>query len=1266
MSEQPSQNLGDLDVGLARRIDAVCRRFEADWREGRQQRIEGYLDDVPDEGRPALRAELGALERELRQPEETVVRPEAGHSAAPEPETAPNSSTIAEAPTIAPRPSPTSPVLDAAPSSVDELSTLPPSYQPGPPHDQPTAAMLGQDPSATPGASEPNRIRYFGDYEIIRELARGGMGVVFQARQVSLNRTVALKMILAGHLANDTDVKRFYTEAEAAANLDHPGIVPIYEVGQHEGQHYFSMGFVEGQSLSQRLADGPLPPRQAAALIVKVAEAIEYAHQRGVIHRDLKPHNILLDQNGNPRVTDFGLAKKLKDDSRLTGSGQIMGTPSYMPPEQAGGKRGDVGLPADVYALGATLYALITGRPPFQAATAMDTVLQVISDDPVPPRRLNASVPIDLETICLKCLEKEPGKRYVSAEALGEDLCHYLAGEPIGARPVGRAERAWRWCKRNRAVAALLASVLLITVLGSVGVTVALIYALRAKRDLAHQLDLTSAAEGEARDSQRATAEQLVKTKAALLNADTAIYRNDISMAQRSLAAGDVYETVRALGRTRPEFRSWEYAYLEASANRRASAPPVPIARGLAVAFSPDGTRLALAGPALIPQGTPDREAKGIVTIVDAASGREQLRLAGPGRFDPSSTSLAFHPAGRRLATASDDKLCLWDLADGRALRTWPIKMSSLAIAFSPDGARLAAVAKDGMRTIWDTETGTTVLELEGREASAPRSIFTLDPGKAVAFSPDGSRLAATFNVPNDAFDRWVRSKGSIKDVGPLNDAIVKVWDAKDGRLLHRLNGHRNLVHSVVFSPDGRWVASAAGNHSRGDDACELIVWDAATGKPAGAMSFGGGIVGAIAFSNDSRTLAACSDGDVRIWEVPSGRLVRTLSGHRGAAGLSFHPGGGRLATAGLDPPLRLWNLDVDRDSVVLKPPLTSHLVRVTIGPEGRRIAAVDDGGRVLVWADGPRGAPRVFPGASFAFPATPEAIAVAGQDGHIRIFNISSGDIIRDLPGHAHMWGPLAFVDGGRRLITTLMGRTMAVKDMTTELRDLADGRRLGGWTGWHLAIRPDGSEFAVASEDGRIAMVAVGTAKERLSMAVPKGLLGILYSPDGRWLVTSHSPESKWPPPPTEEAGRCRVWDARDGRLLEDLEGEVVGFHPGGSGMFIAVPDGRVRLVGAEAASALPTFAGHEGKVSRALVTPDRRRLITASHDTTIRIWDLATGQSLLVLRGHNHVINDLALAPDGAYLISASHDSTLCVWPSAPHGNSWPSEPRSPVTR
>jgi serine/threonine-protein kinase len=354
---------------------------------------------------------------------------------------------VTEAPTIAPEPPPSSPLPGGATAAIHDEATLPPREEATVDH--------GPAESARPDAAAPACARYFGDYELIREIARGGMGVVFRARQVSLNRPVALKMILAGQLASETDVKRFHIEAEAAANLDHSGIVPIYEVGEQEGQHYFSMGFVEGQSLSQRLADGPLPSREAAALLVKVAEAVEYAHQYGVIHRDLKPANVLLDRSGNPRVTDFGLAKRVQGDSGLTGSGQIMGTPSYMPPEQAGGRRGEVGPAADIYALGATLYALVTGRPPFQAATAMDTVLQVLSDEPVPPRRLNASIPRDLETICLKCLEKEPGRRYASAAALAADLRRFLTGEPIAARPVTWLERAAKWARRKPELATL-------------------------------------------------------------------------------------------------------------------------------------------------------------------------------------------------------------------------------------------------------------------------------------------------------------------------------------------------------------------------------------------------------------------------------------------------------------------------------------------------------------------------------------------------------------------------------------------------------------------------------------------------------------------------------------------------------------------------------------------------------------------------------------------------------------------------------------------
>ena len=330
------------------------------------------------------------------------------------------------------------------PTPTNEPATIQPAA--GEPSDE---ATIAPSRSVSHGdASEP-KVRYFGDYELLEEIARGGMGVIYKARQVNLNRTVALKMILAGQLAGDEDVQRFYTEAEAAANLDHPGIVPIYEVGEHQGQHYFSMAFIEGESLADKLKGGPLPPREAAKYTRKISEAVAYAHGQGVIHRDLKPANVLLDRNNEPKVADFGLAKKVEGNSGLTATGQILGTPSYMPPEQAAGRHSEIGPRSDVYALGAILYELVTGRPPFRAANPVDTMLMVMESEPTPPRSHHKSVPDDLQTICLKCLEKNPQNRYGSVLELAADLQRFLDQEPITARPPTAGRKLWSFANRN-------------------------------------------------------------------------------------------------------------------------------------------------------------------------------------------------------------------------------------------------------------------------------------------------------------------------------------------------------------------------------------------------------------------------------------------------------------------------------------------------------------------------------------------------------------------------------------------------------------------------------------------------------------------------------------------------------------------------------------------------------------------------------------------------------------------------------------------------
>ncbi len=279
--------------------------------------------------------------------------------------------------------------------------------------------------------------RTFGDYELLEEIGRGGMGVVYRARQISLGRIVAVKMILRGTFASPEDLARFRAEAQAAARLDHPNIVPVYEVGEVDGQPYFSMKYIEGTTLARRLAEGPMMPREAAAILLPVARAIEQAHRQQLLHRDLKPSNILLDAAGQPHVTDFGLAKRITDETGQTHTGAVVGTPAYMAPEQAGGLRRDIGPPSDVYSLGSILYQMLTGRPPFQAASPVDTLLMVLEQEPVPPRLLNAKADRDLEMVALKCLQKPPDLRYPTAEALATDLQAYLQGDSVSARSGG-------------------------------------------------------------------------------------------------------------------------------------------------------------------------------------------------------------------------------------------------------------------------------------------------------------------------------------------------------------------------------------------------------------------------------------------------------------------------------------------------------------------------------------------------------------------------------------------------------------------------------------------------------------------------------------------------------------------------------------------------------------------------------------------------------------------------------------------------------------
>ncbi len=981
--------------------------------------------------------------------------------------------------------------------------------------------------------------RRLGDYELQQEIARGGMGVVYLARQLSLGRQVAVKLLLPGFVASPARLARFRSEATLAARLQHPNIVSIHEICEHDGVPFFAMEYVEGRDLGRLVREQLPTSRHTAQLVRTVARAIHYAHERGVLHRDLKPSNVLVNPEGEPRVTDFGLAKPLNPDCELTLSGEILGSPSFMAPEQAAGRRGEIDVRTDVYGLGSLLYHALTGRPPFLADTVSGTLQRVIEGDPVPPGVLQPGVPRDLETITLRCLARDPRHRYASAAEVADELDRFLHGHPIRARSPRVAERMWRWARREPTLAGWLATAV---ILGAALVGGS--FAFASQRELAHQGDV-----------QRRSVVEMHR------------YVADVSLASRALGDGNTHGALQLLdGLTpppgEPDRRGFEWHWLHSRTTDSTQniwwKGGEPIG---ALAWSPDGRRLALlhargvriiaaggnrlfaehrlSGPSLrrtaafshdgghlfigdrtglrrleltvgradvlssepvdslavssdgqwlavkstIDSGEHD---KSDVLVLDAGTGDLRQRLEGVG-----GPGLLWTPAGRLVGVAGDGRIWSWESTGGLRQRGRVRGPSLIAAALSKDAGQCATLDTEGTLRWVEIESGRVMAERH--ETPYREARLELSPeGHGLVLVGGADQRVTVLAVPGLTVEhRWAAHSDLVTAatfrqdgrwlVTAANDGTVRAWNLEEAPLVHPWSHTCIALPSLAsqFSSDARWVAAL----HRNDTGEETALWSVAD-PDARPVTVPGRPMG---FSPDGKFLLQWeSGGMIRLWDITNG--TETVSFHLNPKPSEWpdqlSPDGRFFLCLGYEGRLHLYHSATAEE---LPAPI-AHIHRAIVSPDSQWIGYITKG-NVGIYEVAPHEQFQVIcpEVTELAFSPDSRYLAVGGAAGRVHVYEVATRKQVAELSGHAAQVTALTFSPDGRTLVSA--GDDAAVR-----------------W--WHVPAwrelvhlpQPATARLLRYSPDGRCLLVGLESEYRVLSAgeALPSPSLGI---PGGFW---------------------------------------------------------------------------------------------------------------------------------------------------------------------